>query len=292
MQEPSDDDRDLDLLEIGDASLTALERAQIRLVRASLRPGVLDRGIRLMQRSVGQWWIRTVTASQRHVHGLERLPPWDPSGSVVCVANHRSFFDLYVTTAELVAHGLPHRILFPVRSTFFYDHPLGPAVNGAMSFFAMYPPIFRDRKKAAVNLANLDELASLLRRGGFFVGIHPEGTRNKSDDPYTLLPAQSGVGRVIRKARVPVIPVFVNGLVNDLREQVRGGLVGDGPPIHVVFGEPIDFGGLIDAPESPRTYKKISEICLQRIAELGQEEKGFREAPLASVRTTSTDMAR
>src|SRR5450432_994933 len=243
-----------DLLEMGDASLTKLERAQIRLVRASLRPGLLDTGIRALQRSVGQWWIRAATARLRNVHGIERLPAWDPTGSVVLVANHRSFFDLYVTAAELVARGLPHRILFPVRSTFFYDHPLGPFVNGVMSFFAMYPPIFRERSRAVLNLASLDEVAGLLRRGGFFVGVHPEGTRKKDDDPYTLLAPQTGIGRIIRKARVPVVPVFVNGLGNDLARQIAGGLGGGGRPIHVVFGAPIQLGDLLDAPESPRTY--------------------------------------
>jgi 1-acyl-sn-glycerol-3-phosphate acyltransferase len=257
--------------------LTALERAQIGLVRASLRPGALDRTIRVLQRTVGQWWIRAAIAKLRHVHGLERIPPWDPARSVVCVANHRSFFDLYVTSAELVASGLPHRILFPVRSNFFYDHPLGPLVNGAMSFFAMYPPIFRDRRRAALNLASLDELAGLLRGGGFFVGMHPEGTRKKDDDPYTLLPAQAGVGRVIRKAeRAMVIPVFVNGLSNDFVGQIRDGLRGKGEPIHLVFGAPIDFGRLLAAPESPRTYKQIAETCLQAIASLGEEERRIR----------------
>lgn len=271
-------DDELDLLAMGHASLTPLERAQIRFVRATLRPGMLDRGIRVMQRSVGQWWIRTAVASLRHVHGLERLPPWDPDGSILCVANHRSFFDLYATTAELVAHGLPHRILFPVRSTFFYDNPLGPFVNGVMSFFAMYPPIFRDRKRATLNLASLDETAALLRRGGFFVGLHPEGTRKKDDDPYTFLPAQSGVGRVIHKARCPVIPVFINGLLNDLVKQVRTGLSGHGRPIHIVFGAPIDFGSTLLAPPSPRTYKRLAEMCLEAIGELGREERVIRAA--------------
>lgn len=267
-----------DLLEMGDASLTRLERAQIRLVRASLRPGPLDTGIRALQRSVGQWWIRAATAKLRHVHGFERLPAWDPAGSAILVANHRSFFDLYVTAAELVARGLPHRILFPVRSTFFYDHPLGPLVNGVMSFFAMYPPIFRERKRAALNLASLDEAAALLRRGGFFVGLHPEGTRKTDGDPYTFLPAQSGVGRIIHKARVPVIPVFVNGLGNDLPRQVAGGITGSGPPIHMVFGEPVDFGALLQAPGGPRAYRRIAERCIEAIAHLGREEKALRRS--------------
>jgi 1-acyl-sn-glycerol-3-phosphate acyltransferase len=145
-----------------------------------------------------------------------------------------------------------------------------------MSFFAMYPPVFRERKRAALNLASLDEVAALLRRGGFFVGLHPEGARKKDDDPYSFLPAQSGVGRIIRKSGVPVIPVFVNGLGNDLVRQVRGGLTGRGRAIHIVFGAPIDFGALARAPASPRTYRQIAEKCLDAIAELGQEEKSYR----------------
>jgi 1-acyl-sn-glycerol-3-phosphate acyltransferase len=265
-----------DLLEMGEGALSRLERGQIRFVRASLRPGPVDAGIRALQRSVGQWWIRAATATLRHVHGLERLPPWDPEGSVVLVANHRSFFDLYVTAAELVARGLPHRILFPVRSKFFYDHPLGPVVNGVMSFFAMYPPIFRDRKRAALNLASLDETAGLLRRGGFFVGLHPEGTRKTDGDPYTFLPPQSGVGRVIHKAGVPVIPVFVNGLGNDLVKQVAGGVTGSGTPIHMVFGAPIDFGALLASPGGPRTYQRVAQRCIDAIGALGREERGYR----------------
>ena len=289
-----------ELLRIGATSLKPLEYAQIRLVRASLQPGVLDRATRTMQRTLGQAWIRAVTHRLSHVHGLNRLPPWNPAASILCVANHRSFFDLFVTTAELVARGLPQRILFPVRSNFFYDHPLGPVVNGAMSFFAMYPPIFRDRKRAALNLASLDEIAALLRHGGFFVGMHPEGMRKKDGDPYALLPGQGGVGRVIRKAVAPildevssacrraghetiVLPVFVNGLGNDFAKQVKDGLTGRGEPIHMVFGEPIDFGDLLDAPETPRTYKALAERCVDVLTKLGHEERRLRaEQPLRS----------
>jgi 1-acyl-sn-glycerol-3-phosphate acyltransferase len=284
-EEPAEPD--LDLLEMGEESLTPLERAQIRFVRATLRPGALDRVIRVLQKSVGQWWIRAVLAKLRHVHGLERLPAWDPSTSVVCVANHRSFYDLYVTTAELVVRGLPHRLLFPVRSNFFYDSPLGPFVNGAMSFFAMYPPIFRDRKRGALNVASLDEVVALLRRGGFFVGLHPEGTRKKDDDPYTFLPAQSGVGRVIHKARCMVVPVFVNGLRNDFTTQLRAGLTGKGDPIHIVFGAPVDFGPLLRAPGSPRTYKRIADRCLEAIGELAQEERIIRNESTTSAASVS-----
>ncbi len=84
----------------------------------------------------------------------------------------------------------------------------------------MYPPIFRERKRAALEpgRASTSWRSPPLAAEGFFAGIHPEGTRKKDDDPYTFLPAQSGVGRVIRKAHVvPVLPVFVNGLLNRSR---------------------------------------------------------------------------
>ena len=117
-----------DLLEIGDASLTPLERAQIRFIhRASLRPCLARQRhprAAAQRGASGKGDSATATVRLRHIHGLDRLPHWDPKGSVILVANHRSFFDLYLTTALLVRSGLPHRILFPVRSTFFYDAPV------------------------------------------------------------------------------------------------------------------------------------------------------------------------
>ncbi|HSC89128.1 MAG TPA: lysophospholipid acyltransferase family protein [Polyangiaceae bacterium] len=263
-----------DLIEAGRKHLGWVERTIIRTVRASFEPGPWDRVLRWLQRTMGQAWIHHATKNLRRVSGP--IPELDGPGSVLVVANHRSFFDLYVITAELVRRGLTKRIVFPVRSNFFYDSFLGLLVNFWMSFLAMYPPIFRDRKKAALNLTSLDELGFLLNRGGVFAGLHPEGTRKKDDDPYTFLPAQPGLGRVIHRARVPVVPVFVNGLGNDLLAQVRGNWNGRGTPIHVVFGEPIDFSDLLDQRPSPRLFREISERCLREIGVLGEQERSLR----------------
>lgn len=265
-----------DLLAAGGDRLSRVERAQIAFIRRSFEPGALDQTIRWFQRNVGAVWIDHATRKLRRVHGLDRLPRFGPDQSFICVANHRSFFDLYVVTAELVRRGLPQRIAFPVRSAFFYDNPLGFVVNGAMSFFAMYPPIFRERKKLTLNVTSLEELAWLLRRGGTFAGVHPEGTRKKDDDPYTFLPAQRGVGRLIYDARVPVVPVFVNGLGNDIVRQVKSNFNGTGGVINIVFGTPVDFGGLLDQRRSPKTDRAIAERTLEVIGELGQEERRIR----------------
>ena len=269
-----------DLAESGRARLSLSERAIIRFVRGTFQRGLVDGAIRKLQQHVGSPWIHHCTKNLRHMHGLERLPVLEQRQSYILVSNHRSFFDLYVIFGDLVRRGLQHRIVFPVRSTFFYDNPLGLLVNGAMSFFAMYPPLFRERKKLILNPTSLDELSWLLRRGGMFCGIHPEGTRKKDDDPYTFLPAQRGVGRIIQGARVPVIPVFINGLINDFPRQIESNFDGSGQDIFVVFGEPIDFGSLLDEPPSARAEQRIADRTLEVIGELGQEEKLLRAAHL------------
>ncbi len=265
-----------DLLVSGKSRLSRLEKLQIAFIRKSFDPGRLDQSLRWGQRYVGSTWIHYFTRHLRHVYGTERLPELGPDRSFILVSNHRSFFDLYVVTAELVRRGLPHRILFPVRANFFYDTPLGFFVNGVMSFFAMYPPIFRDRGKIALNVDSIGELVWMLRRGGSFAGMHPEGTRNLTDDPYSFLPAQAGIGRVIQEARVTVLPVFINGLINDLGRQVASNFDRTGKPIVVVFGAPVDFGNLMQQRSSPRVHRAIAERTLEAIAELGHEERAIR----------------
>jgi 1-acyl-sn-glycerol-3-phosphate acyltransferase len=258
----------------GRARLSWLERFTIRFVRRTFEPGRIDRLVRFLQRAIGSTWIHHFTKHLRHVYGLERLPRLERSQSYILVSNHRSFFDLYVVTGHLVRLRMKHRLVFPVRADFFYTSLTGLFVNGVMSFFAMYPPVFRDRKKLSLNPASLGELAWLLRRGGYFCGLHPEGTRKKDDDPYTFLPAQRGVGRVIHEAKVPVIPVFINGLLpNDLARQVGSNFDGTGRKIVVVFGAPIDFSDLHAEPGTPNVHQAVADRTLEVIAELGAEER-------------------
>jgi 1-acyl-sn-glycerol-3-phosphate acyltransferase len=264
-----------DLLDFKE-QLSPLEQRLIRFVRNTFEPGTMDRAVRIAQRYIGANWIESAIKNLRHVHGLERLPEWDPNKSYIVVSNHRSFFDLYVVTAYLVKRGMPHRLVFPVRSNFFYDKRLGFVVNGVMSFFAMYPPVFRERHRAALNLASLDEVTRLLKQGGAFVGLHPEGTRNKTSNPYNLLPAQSGVGRIIQASRATVIPVFINGLGNEIVRQVASNYTKKGNPVIVCFGEPVDFGDMLDAAPSPRLHRRISEHAVDVIRKLGAEEREIR----------------
>jgi 1-acyl-sn-glycerol-3-phosphate acyltransferase len=275
-----------ELLRAARGKVSRLEHLQMRAIRRTLQPGLIDDTLRWCQRTIGQTWITVATSKLHRIHHMERLEPLVPDKSFILVCNHRSFFDLYVLTAALLRWKLRHRIVFPVRSNFFYDTTAGFFVNGVMSFFAMYPPLFREKRLTTLNALGLEELAGLLRGGETLVGIHPEGRRNPGDDPYDLLPAKSGVGRLIYAARgVPVIPVFTNGLLpNNLPRQVWSNFDGTGISIHSVFGTPIDFSDLLSEPASPRLFTRLSERCLDEVRKLGQEEKALR-AEEAAART-------
>jgi 1-acyl-sn-glycerol-3-phosphate acyltransferase len=147
-----------------------------------------------------------------------------------------------------------------------------------MGWWSMYPPFFASgenpiREKRAFDKFSFRLLTELCRNGpGNVVGFHPEGTRNKGADPYSYLPAQPGIGKLIRDAAPQVIPVFVAGLGNDLPRQVLGNWTGS-PKIRIHFGPQIDFAQYLIRKDHMRTYKEISEFVMSKIAELGLQDR-------------------
>lgn len=247
-------------------------------MRWSLRVRWMDQFCAWCQRVPGAGWVDICTRNIRHTYGQQRLPDFVETDNFVIVSNHRSYFDMFVITMELFRNGLRRRALFPVRSGFFYDNPVGWLVNGAMSFWSMYPPVFRDRKRTSLNKLGVSELERALSSTHACLGIHPEGTRGTTPDPYKLLPAKSGVGHIVHRTHKMVIPAFINGLGNNLPKQVRGNFNKRGEDVVVVFGEPIDFGTLLDEPAGTKTYRRIAQRCMDVVAELGEEEKQLRAA--------------
>jgi 1-acyl-sn-glycerol-3-phosphate acyltransferase len=109
---------------------------------------------------------------------------------------------------------------------------------------------------------------------GNVIGFHPEGTRNKNDDPYTFLRPQPGIGKLIKDANPQVIPVFITGLGNNLPKQVLGNWFG-GDKIRIHFGRQLDLSEFIAKKDHVRTFKEIGEFLMSKIAELGEEDRGL-----------------
>lgn len=235
----------------------------------------------LFLKTVSQGWVAPSIKNLLHVDGEEHLHELRPDRGILLCANHRSFFDQYVIMSVMVQRtALVKKMYFPVRSNFFYETWSGVAVNALIGGMAMYPPIFRDPAKADLNRKALDQVIALLAEPGVIVGMHPEGTRGKGPDPYDLLPAQPGVGQVIMKAQPIVLPVFVNGLGNDIVRQVTSNFRGggkNGTPIFVCFGPPLDLSDLLAGRPRPAQYKRVADRVMAAIRGLGERERALRD---------------
>jgi len=231
----------------------------------------------ICQRHIGSLWIYLATYNLMNVFGIENVENTDASRPVLLVANHRSFFDMYTVSSVLFRQTRrPMELYFPVRARFFYDNPLGWAVNLVMGWFSMYPPFFREQRDAAkreFDKYSLRRLIQLASEGkSHVIGFHPEGKRNLNDDPYSLLPAQPGIGKVIYQARPQVIPVFITGLGNDLPKQIMGNWRG-GEKVRIWFGEPIDLSKYYERGDRIRTHKEIADHLMSQISELAESDR-------------------
>lgn len=262
--------------------LNATERAAFRLVRAMNRGG-WKRFWTFFQRHIGSLWIYLATYNLMNVRGLENIERTDAERPLLLVSNHRSFFDMYTVASVLFRRTRrPIVLYFPVRAKFFYDNPIGWFVNLVMGWWAMYPPFFREQNEAGkrnFDKFSVRELIRLCSSGpGHLIGFHPEGKRNLNDDPYSFLPAQPGIGKVIMASRPQVVPVFIAGLNNHLPKQILGNWAG-GEKVRIWFGEPVDLSGFYEKRDSLRTHKEIADFLMERIAGLGeQDRKEFGQA--------------
>ena len=221
-------------------------------------------------------FVRLFISRRLHVHGLERLAAIAPDAPLLLVANHRTFFDLFVVGGELQrAPGMRRRCSFPVRANFFYESPLGLLICMVLSGGSMFPPFFRSPEKMPFNKFGLALLIEKLRQPGTLVGFHPEGKRNKEPDPYQLLRAQPGAGELALEARPVVVPAFVTGLSNGFWSELNANLRRE-RPIVVVFGAPVDLSSF---PAETRLshHKRCADALLERIRLLGEEERALRQ---------------
>lgn len=276
-----------------DTPLSRLERLAVRFAELANED---PRGKWLQTRylrGVSYVWVRAAIARRVLVEGLDDLIALRPDTGVLLVSNHRSFFDQYAMLLACYMGPVPwaRHLYFPVRSNFFYDQPLGIVVNAVVAGGAMYPPIFRQAERRALNDEALDRMVEIVRRPGNVIGMHPEGTRGKGPDPYTFLPAQPGAGKLALVARPTIIPAFIHGLSNDVLEDIRATLTREARTsraIVLVFGAPIDYADLCTEKPRPTLYKKCADRFMTEVGRLARREQALR-AELAAGRIADDD---
>jgi 1-acyl-sn-glycerol-3-phosphate acyltransferase len=216
---------------------------------------------------------------------MDRLATFQPHTRALVVANHRTFWDFYVFAwITIWGSRLGRRQFFPVRSTFFYTNPIGGWINALISMMAMFPPILRSKDGKAWNRYAIERLAHELETPGTWVGIHPEGTRNRSSDPFTFLPAQRGAGQIaVGLPGIRVIPVFMHGMSNNpLREIWRNFTAPDQHPIFVCIGEDVEIDDLRAQEPSPELHAAAADRCMAAVARTAEaHRRGPTDLPRA-----------
>jgi 1-acyl-sn-glycerol-3-phosphate acyltransferase len=225
-------------------------------------------------RQINARWIWAIARRQTRVHGFEHVEGTSPLRPVLLVANHRSFFDMHLVTCLLLRRLRRRmRIYFPVRGRYYYETLGGMALNCFGAFWAMYPPLFTHATHQAFGRYSLEVLINLCRVGeGHFIGIHPEGGRNRDADPYSFRRIQPGTGRIIHGAAPQVIPIFIAGLGNSLRRHIAANWRG-GEPIRVHFGPPVEITPFLSLPPKGSTYKTITEHAMSCVRDLAEQDR-------------------
>ncbi len=264
------------------SNLGTIERAGFWLTHR-MNLGVWKRFWGFCQRHIGSLWIKIATYNLMNVFGIENVEKSDIKRPLLLVANHRSFFDMYVVSSVIFRQTKrPVKLYFPVRAKFFYDNPVGWFVNFVMGWWSMYPPFFReakDARKRDFDKYSMRRLIQICAEGeAHVIGFHPEGKRNLHPDPYNFERAQPGVGKVIMDARPQVIPVFIAGLGNNLAKQILGNWTG-GEKVRIWYGELIDLSEFYEQRNSLRTHKKIADFLMKQISNLGEKDKEFIRSP-------------
>lgn len=220
--------------------------------------------------------VRLVAMRRIDLVGQEHLDALGPDDRLVLVCNHRSFFDYFVVGALMYTRTrTSRRVMFPVRAPFFYETLLGGAINGVLAGFTMFPPILRDGKRGGWNKFAADRMIEALNAGPMWIGYHPEGKRGAGPDPYALLPAHAGVGRVVLDGppSVKVVPVFVIGITNGFIEELRRNwLDAVAHPIGVCFGAPVPVDDL-RGEDQARAHVAIAERAMDAIRALAEAHR-------------------
>lgn len=171
------------------------------------------------------------------------------SGPALIACNHESFLD-----PPCVSIAFRNPIHFLARKSLF-DNPMFGGLISRLNAL----PVDQDKP----DMTGLRRIIGLLKSGERVL-IFPEGERTLDGD---FGPAEPGVGLVIAKSQVPVLPVRIFGAYDVFPRGAKvPKVVGK---ITIVVGNPIDFSNeKADSTNRKKLYQSFSERTLTAIRAL------------------------
>jgi len=196
---------------------------------------------------LGKFWLSYRVVGKEKLVGLE--------GGLLIVSNHVSFLD-----PPLVGIAFDEGIHYFARKTLF-DSPIANFLFTQCNAI----PVNQDKPE----VSSLKRVIALLRDGEKVV-IFPEGER--SLDGVMNMTAQPGVGLIVTKADVPILPVRLFGPEKALP---RGSKKLEKYPVTLVVGDvirPENLVGDLSLPTKER-YEGIARRVMEEIAKLELPER-------------------
>jgi 1-acyl-sn-glycerol-3-phosphate acyltransferase len=154
------------------------------------------------------------------VYGHKHVPR---TGPVLLVANHQSVLD-----PVLVGVRLERPLWYLAKSELFENLRVAALLRSFNSI-----PV----RQGAGDVRALKETLTRLRQG-HALAIFPEGARSEDGE---LLPVERGVGLIVRRAQVPVVPVVLDG---SFQAWPKGRICFQQCKIRVLYGPPADLSHL------------------------------------------------
>lgn len=178
------------------------------------------------------------------VVGREHIPAKD---AFILASNHQSYFD-----PILLGTACRRSLNYMARDTLFKRPCFGWVMRQLHSF-----PVKRNKG----DIRAIKDAIALLKSNKPLV-IFPEGTRSKDNN---LKRAKPGIGFIVAKTMVPVIPAYVEGSFDALP---RGLNTIERHPVTVYIGKPVRFDESYFTAKDKDAYQRISEEIMRRIGEL------------------------
>ncbi len=197
---------------------------------------------------------------QLKVEGCENIPQ---TGSAIVAANHTSYLD-----PPLIGVSTKRDVYYLARESLFKIWGFGWLIKKVHAF-----PV----KTGVWDYSGFKTVFNLLHKNEIIL-VFPEGTRSKNgllQKPYL------GIGMIIYKMKVPVIPALITGAHKALP---RGSKKLRINRIKVEFGKPISLEDYFDKTKNKQTYKLISEKIMEEIEKLKTNHE--RTPPAVLLRKT------